>query len=619
MVFEYSDSQKRAIRHRDGPLLVLAGPGSGKTAVMAERVRCLITHYHISPRQILAISFTKASAMSLRERISRLTNGRYPQITVCTFHSLFYQILQYTYGSRLPRIAGGRQLQNIAEKILRTETTAPVSYGAVQDFLNMVSRIKAGSYDERREEQLYGNPLPEVLFSQYAMELLRQNLMDMDDILLKAKTLLGSQRETLAFWQSRFPYILVDEFQDISPLQFEGIRLLAGEKQNLFAVGDDDQAIYRFRGARPELMLAFSKYFPQAGQVLLETNYRCPRQIVKIAGSLIRHNQIRYEKKIRSGSEAEGELSVRGFPSAREEAVYVAEAAMAYIRAGNPPEEFAVLFRNHRQSGILTEQLILNKVPFVMKEKAREICDHWIVEDLLAYVGVAREDGGEKAKAQLIRIANKPGRFLSRGVLEQLPEKADLKCLEKAVSAYPQCLWRIQEWMGQNALLRVLPPYGAVRYIRTVMGYDRYLEEYAQKNRLELSALTEIETEFEELVRSMDSWECFCDFQKEKKRQESRQENTKPGIRLSTIHGAKGLEFDTVCIIGVNEGITPYAKAGVVEDLEEERRLFYVAVTRAKKKLQLSFIKNTEKKLQPSGFLIEALQDMPDLSDLLNH
>lgn len=437
----------------------------------------------------------------------------------------------------------------------------------------------------------------------------KKKLMDMDDILLKTKELLRTDRHVCEIWQRQFPYIMIDEFQDISPLQFDCMRLLSGSSMNLFAVGDDDQAIYRFRGARPELMLGFDSYFPGAGRILLETNYRCPKTVTDAAGRVIANNRQRFEKQIVAANRGGEKIVQKAFSSVQEEARYVAKWAERYIKCGAAPDQLAVLFRNHRQAASLMGQLTLHKIPYVMKEQMGDIFEHWLVRDLVSYIHIAE---GRFTYGEFLSVMNRPNRFLSRervaAAAKNGKTRFSLDTLSRRLAHWPGDSGAIALWQEQNRLLKELPPYGAVQYIRRVMDYDGFVAEYAQRTGTELQEYTDILDDFASAVGSFSDWEQYRQFLADRKRLEKKKtaKDAPDAIRLSTMHGAKGLEFDDVLILDVNEGITPYGRMGVIEDLEEERRLFYVAMTRAKKRLQLLFVKNEEQKLQPSRFLGEA-------------
>ncbi len=608
MRFIPSDSQRRAICHKDGPLLVLAGPGSGKTAVIIQRLRHLIQIYHIPPEQILAITFTKAAADQLRHRFSLLTDRQYPQVTIRTFHSLFYLILKHTYGESVPRIADGRARMELARKVLAGDDQIP-SQITVSSFLSTVSRIKTDLFKGESScmtDAAIKSWMP-VLFGRYEALLAENRLMDMDDILVNTRRLLRTCPHILSFWQRQFPYILVDEFQDISGLQFDSLYLLSGSAQNLFAVGDDDQSIYRFRGARPDLMLDFFRYFPKGDKMLLETNYRCPKKITRAAGRLIACNQKRYEKKIVSFQKEEGCLTVKEFASPRREAEYVVSEMTLHLERGGCLSDCALLFRNRRQAFLPAQLLLQHNIPFVMKEGLTGLSDHWIIGDLLAYVRIARN---QESLREIMRIMNRPNRYLSREKICQLGDGCSLQAVKEAFYHDRKIVCAVDKWQRQNRILEVLPPYEALQYIRKEMGYESFLLEYGKMQRTDPAEYLEILEEFSLTVTGLSGWEEYDRLQCRGK-SGSTQKN-QDALCLSTIHGAKGLEFDKVYILDVNQGITPYQKDGVTEDPEEERRLFYVAMTRAKKELQLLYVKN--KTLQPSQYLSEALENKRSVS-----
>ena len=317
----FNTSQHEAIRHKDGPMLVLAGPGSGKTLVITERTRCLIEDYHIAPSNILVITFTRAAAMEMKERFSRLTGGKGYPVTFGTFHAVFFSMLKHAYHYTAENIVREEQrVQCMREIIAKHRLEYEDEMEFVQTLLGEIGLVKnagiaiANYYSKNCAEEMFRR-----IYSEYHEYLYNHRLIDFEDMLLYTWELLSERADILRAWQQKYRYILIDEFQDINKLQFDIVKLLAGEAQNLFVVGDDDQSIYRFRGARPEIMLRFGKDFPRAATVLLDTNYRSQENIVAQSLNLISHNKERYQKRIKAAQPAGTKVEYVVFESQRQE------------------------------------------------------------------------------------------------------------------------------------------------------------------------------------------------------------------------------------------------------------------------------------------------------------
>lgn len=576
MTFLPSSSQQQAISHKDGPMLVLAGPGSGKTAVITARTSHLIHHWHIPPDKILIITFTRAAAKELYDRLCKNQDPAFAQVHVCTFHSFFYKILQHTYQKAFPGILSSQEQIAIMQSILRQNQIFPSNALAAKEYLSIVSRRKTQSYSDpsfsktypiiphgiesvKENERLLGK-----IQAQYEERLAHRNQIDMDDLQCKAYELLQKNPSICEFWNQQYSYVMIDEYQDISQIQFACIHQIFGRKQNLFAVGDDDQSIYGFRGADPQIMLDFFHFYPNGKQVLLDTNYRCAKSIVQCADNLIKHNQLRFDKKILSFHEQWNHpIQVIGFSDRKEELEYLLQKAK-----DNP--NLAVLYRNNRQVFGLTEMLWANGIPYFAKEGVQCISDHWIVKELLA------------VREGFLRLETET-KFWMRSKEEE------------------------SRWKMHRDCMLSLPPFGCVMYIRKAMGFEEDLKKMLEEKNLSVSEGMELLDQFTWCIEELNTWEEYKEYVKAQKRQKQQNQVTKEGIYLSTMHGAKGLEFEEVCVLDVNENTIPYKKAGTIANLEEERRLFYVAITRAKKKLQLLYVKDSQNKLQPSRFLYEAL------------
>ena len=432
--------------------------------------------------------------------------------------------------------------------------------------------------------------------------------IDFDDMLVVCYDLFTSRPDILALWQKKFKYILIDEFQDINRVQYDVIRMLALPENNLYVVGDDDQAIYGFRGADSELMFKFREDYPEAAQILLGTNYRSSGNIVKNSLKVISNNSRRFPKNLTASRDSGKCVHIQELKDPAEEAGYVADGIERSIREGKPAEETAVLFRIHTDARPLAEELIRRQIPFQIKEHLPNIYDHFIARDIQAYFRLAL---GERKRSDFLRIMNRPKRYIGRDSLSV----AEIS-FEEIRRFYCDKEWmldRIDQFEWDVKMLGRMAPYAAIQYIRKRIGYDDFLKDYAYTNRIERSDLNEILAELEESAKqyaSIEEWFVHIGEYTEVLRMKERQKNmNQEGVRLMTLHAAKGLEFDTVFLIETNEGRIPYKKAKTDRETEEERRLFYVGMTRAREQLTICYVKTKNgKESDPSRFVDELLE-----------
>lgn len=593
----FNISQHEAILHKDGPMLVLAGPGSGKTLVITERTKCLIQEYGIAPSNILVITFTKAAASEMKERFLRLMHDKHTSVTFGTFHAVFFTILKHAYHYNAQNIVREEQkIQCMREIIARHRLEYEDEMDFIQTLLGEIGLVKnsgiaiANYYSKNCAEQTFRR-----IYSEYHEYLLAHRLIDFEDMLIYTWELLRERRDILAAWQNKYQYILIDEFQDINKLQFDIVKLLAGTRQNLFVVGDDDQSIYRFRGAKPEIMLRFGKDFPQAKTVLLDINYRSQARIVAQAQNLISHNRERYKKRIRAHKEAETEIEYGLFESQRQENLRIIRDIAYAVERGESYEDFAVLFRTNTQPRLLMEQLMEYNIPFRTKERVPNLYEHWIARDMFAYIRIAL---GSRERRDFLQIMNRPKRYIGRDSLDEAYVAFDV--WEWFYEEQPWVAERIRKLERDIGRLGHMNPYAAINYIRKGIGYDAFLEEYADYRRMRVDDLYEVLEELQESTKGyeeFDGWFSHIEaYTKELERQYREQGEQKESVTLATLHSAKGLEYESVYLIDVNEGIMPYKKAVLDADVEEERRMFYVGMTRAKKNLHLFSVKQLNQK-----------------------
>lgn len=604
----FNKAQLGAIEHKDGAMLVLAGPGSGKTAVITHRTKNLITKHHVKPSEILVITFTKAAANEMKERFNSLMKDERVNVSFGTFHAVFFTILKYAYRFTSANIADESVRYGFIREILsyyRLEYKDENEF--IGNLLAEISLIKNSRIDiENFYSGVCGEEIFRDIYKKYETRLKANRLIDFDDMLSYTYELFKERSDILALWQNKYKYILIDEFQDINRLQYEIIKMLAAPQNNLFIVGDDDQSIYRFRGSKPEIMLGFEKDYPDAKRILLDTNYRCGRYIVETSLNLISHNKERFDKKIIAASKSKVPVTFADFENRRDENIFLIRDLDKKIRAGAVFSDFAVLFRTNTQPRQLIEQLMSYNIPFKTKDNIPNIYEHWIARDLFTYQRIA---GGSRDRADFLQIMNRPKRYLSRDSLCDATVAFDewIKLFDEK----PWIAERIEKLEYDMKLISRMNPYASINYIRRGIGYDDFLSEYAEYRSINKEDLFDILDEIQSGAKGFATYEEWYEHIKEYTKQMKlmalSKDSNPNAVTLATLHSSKGLEFENVYIIDANEGIMPYKKAVLEKDIEEERRLFYVGMTRAKTSLSVYSVKSVnDKSAQTSRFVRES-------------
>lgn len=534
-------AQKRAIIHFKGPALVVAGPGSGKTFVITQRIRYLISHHGVSPEKIMVITFTRAAAEEMKQRASALLLREAEKITFGTFHSIFFHMLKVS----LPD----------GEKCVRT----------------------------------------------------KEGKIDYDAIIVECCRMLKENEEIRRYWQEQFHYLLIDEYQDVNSIQAETVKLLLNQERNLFVVGDDDQAIYGFRGADPSVMLRFPEEYQGTEKIILDTNYRSDAFIVEAAGRVIGENKMRFQKRITASKAAEQPVDITSFAEEGEEYQCLADWCRKH------PEEMehaAVIVRTNREIRRISRILLKEHIPFFTKERVRGLYDGFPGKDIFAYLQIA---SGREERGVFYQIMNKPARCLIRdSIMEESDVFSSMQSFYRKDKQMSDTVKKFEKEMG---FLKNLRPYAAFRYILNGIGYLEYAKNYAKEHQIDWEEIEEELTQIAMAAKqyvSVKEWveDAENDTGGEKMPAEKCQKMDK-GICLCTMHASKGLEYDTVFLTDVNEGVIPYRKAKQLSRIEEERRMFYVALTRAKKQLHIWYVKNLRgKEVYPSEFLEPLLKTM---------
>ena len=609
---DFNLEHRKAIKHHKGAMLVLAGPGSGKTTIIIYRIKYLIEQHNVSPEKILVVTYTKAAATEMQQRFLKLNVAEGDKVTFGTFHNIFFRILRRAYHYQLEQVMSEEEKWNFFKKLIiesEIETNDIEEY--VRDLLGEMSLMKNELIPLKQYHPInFETELFQFFVRKYERYKASKNKIDFDDMLTQCYEYLTLEEQGRKYWQQRFEYILLDEYQDINQAQNICISMLAEPQNNIFAVGDDDQSIYCFRGARPEFLLQFPQKYTNSEKVILSVNYRSTERIIKLSEKIICNNKKRFAKNMH-GERGQGEKIIFFTEKdAYEEAERIAYLLMKLRKKGIHYSEMAVIYRTNMQGGIFAGALTQKGIPFVLKDKGSNLYSHWITKDFTSYLLLAEDIHNN---ADFRRIVNKPKRYISRELLEQ-SERSDFPLL-KALYASPYLrkyqAQHLQDLESHLIQIKKRKPLEALKYIRNIVGYDDYLKQYANFRKASLEGYLEIAEEITQFANVAEDTESFLKKLREMEN-EMAQKNKKvhtqqvQGVTLSTMHSAKGLEFEVVFVPSIVEEVIPHKKSETLDQIEEERRLFYVAVTRAKSILYLSEVsKRHDKKTKRSCFLKE--------------
>lgn len=626
-------AQQKAVTHGEGPLLVLAGPGSGKTFTLTQRILYLIRVLSVSPDEILVVTFTKEAAVSMQNRFLETADCTYP-VNFGTFHSIFYSILREVSSVNTATIWQEKQKKQVLTKILNNFHKQINQYEQIAEkvtfYLHAISFYKnTGLLESAR------NKLPEELrdnfnqvLEQYEARRKECSAVDFDDMVYECANILESDKTAGLYWKKRFKHILVDEFQDINPMQYRVLKLLSEEPHNIFAVGDDDQSIYGFRGANPACMRQFYEEY-HSERLLLDTNYRSVPEIVSSSLKVIESNKNRFAKKLKAytdhsdtgilSDKEKRTVQICKFESNDDQYEYI----MKQLSTIEPNETIAVLFRTNLHMQSFAARLRKKEIIFEMKEKNVNIYDHFIIKDICAYLRIA---AGEQDRSLYLQILNKPNRFISREALYWNASEGSVRNgvsdIFENMKAYYQrneavrpsqgsFIKRIENLERQLGHMSSMPLFLRVQYILKVIGYESYLRSKCE-NLLDVDSHWEEWCSILELikveVKEYDTVKQWISYHNKSLRKlscvETFPSKGKINIQLMTVHASKGLEFDRVIIPDCNEKVFPKGTMPDRECCEEECRIFYVAMTRAKKYLELLYLTGTKERPRlPSRFL----------------
>ena len=580
----FNKSQIQAISHMDGPAMVLAGPGSGKTTVITHRIKNLIEKAEVRPENILVVTFTKAAAISMQKKFSTLMNGGKGQlVTFGTFHSVFYKILRKSRRYEATEILSERQKTDYIREIIGRYGISSNDISELsQNIINDIGNIKGNMLNAQEYEPSCCKKEDFIkVYNAYNLELKKDGKMDFDDILRECYLLLCENHTILEQWRELYKYILIDEFQDINRIQMNIIELLASPLNNIFVVGDDDQSIYGFRGARPEIMIEFKDYYPEAELIVLNVNYRSTQSIINVAGRVIENNKTRLDKCAHANNNKDFQPDIRKFRNQVEELKFVVSKIKEYENQGISLSEMAILVRNNSQIQEISSFLKNRKIETESGKHRSNIYNGMVAKDILSYVRGALKFDGTYFNEDLIYVLNKPQRYISRQVV--LSVNMNISAVRRIYSKN-----NIDSFLFHIEMIRKLPPQAALSYIRKGAGYEEHLRLYAIENNIPMSGLLK---QLEQLVQecskfnTLEQWINSIDSAQNSEGQNFGKKSSGEGgtnnrINIMTMHGSKGLEFKAVFIVDANQGIIPTSKALRERDFEEERRLFYVAITR---------------------------------------
>ena len=597
-----SKIQLDAVRVTEGPALVIAGPGSGKTTVLTNRIKFLIEEHHVAPEEILVITFSKAAALEMRTRFYSICEDSFYPVTFGTFHSVFFQIIhtQYHYNtSHILTLQKKRELMRLA--LRRSHIIDFPENELVDTLLKEVAYYK--NTNERcdfKSDTNINRDMWLMAYRQYRDLQIAENKIDFEDMLLIVRNLFRKNLEVLTHYRSMYKYILIDEYQDINDIQYDCVRMLAGERANLWVCGDDDQSIYGFRGANPKIMLGFTDDYPNATVVKLTDNYRSSKRIVEAAGRVIAENQNRFNKDIR-GMGAEG-IPVELIHTKDEEEED--SRILGMIKNSDKPyTDYAILLRTNILATRFAELLRRNDIPYSIKDSVVNPFVNPYFYDCLSYLRLRESIVSQSAFSirDLLRILNKPSRYLRSDLINTGAHSLD-EVIEKLRGnlMYSQPLKVLR---SQLMSMERMDMYESINFIRKGIGYDNYMK-LKLMNKDRFFEYMENMNWIQDMAKSCDDLKELVHLSEHYEEILGDDNDSTEGVHLMTYHGSKGLEFDTVILPRINEGVVPGNRSRDAESIEEERRMFYVAMTRAKNRLVISFKTGTRLKPElPSRFI----------------
>lgn len=595
--------QKNAVYSEGRNVLIVAPPGSGKTTVMLNRVLHLVSERKVNSGNIIVLTFTKSAAQNMKKRYIEMSkNGSVPFFG--TFHGLFYKVLsRYKDNLKIMNTSDGYE---IVRNIL-TKRLSEVSDEKVKEIVNGISRFKCSCTDMDSFNISIDKEIFRECFNAYEEYRGNNNLYDFDDLQIEFKRMLCEDENFRQGYSRLFKYILVDEFQDCDDMQIDILKLLNGNENYLYAVGDEDQCIYSFRGSKPECMVHFGDLFKNSEKIFLYYNYRSPKNIVEYSKKIISNNKIRNDKKIDSFSKDEGELFYYTPYNDKEQSSNIIDKIKRFNKAGIKYNENIIMYRTNVEARSVIDGLINEKIPFAFLDKEYNFFEHFICKDLISYLRLSIDPYDV---CSFVRIINKPYRYISKLAISDVEScniknnVFDILSSSKSLKDFQRnkmvALKKDISYLNKTSLR------SAIDTILNTLGYSENLTEYALKFKLNVDEIFQIVDEFKASAEPFKTITTFLAHVEEttERLRDIKHDNTRDNVLLSTIHGAKGREFNNVYIINIDEDYLPHMNS---DNIEEERRLFYVAATRAKKNLYLYSPKTIAGKFKnPSLFMLES-------------
>ena len=599
-----STEQRGAVFSSSRNLLVTAGPGSGKTVVIVNRIVHLINEQKINPKNIIVITFTRAAASNMKNRYIAI-NGKERVPFFGTFHGLFYKILKNYYGQI--NIIDTLDVYKLIKNVLMSYLDE-VGDEKVKEVINNISVFKTSGEKIENFSPSVDKGIFLAAYNVYEQYRKEKNLYDFDDLQIGCRDLFIKNYTILKGYRSLFKHILVDEFQDCDSMQVAILKLL-NEENSIFAVGDEDQCIYGFRGSNPECMVKFSDHFEGGAKLPLSTNYRCPKNIVEISMNIIKNNSMRNEKDIIAFKEQDGIIAVLNNINENSQAEEISCIIQKYNENNDKNyRDNAILYRTNVESRSLIDVFIKKRIPFKLLDKEYDFFQHFICKDLIAYLKLSID---ESDKSCFLRIINKPFRYLSKLNLDKLKRNLVREdCFEmlKEIEGIPVFQMKMLDKLKKDIhFLNKISLESAIDNIVSNIGYHDYIKEYCSKFKIDLGEMEDVIDEFRQSAEGYNSIITFLAHVDQVKEEISKHKKNidEDAVILSTIHGVKGMEFKNVYLINCNEENIPHVNS-IDNNLEEERRLFYVGVTRAIDNIWLCICKNVKGKAkQTSRFIKE--------------
>lgn len=555
----------------------LNNDSSGKNTIIINRIIHTINDLSINPNNMVVITFTKAAAVNMKKRYINMTGSKRTPF-FGTFHGLFYKILIRHMG-RINIIDSSKAYRIINEVLISFLDS--VGEEKVKEVINNISLFK----NSKQELEYFKPSIDKDIFikcfrvyEEYKEE---NQLMDFDDIQLNAQKLFLENPQLLEAYRKLFKYLLVDEFQDCDGLQIELLQML-GENSSIFAVGDEDQCIYGFRGSRPDCMVNFDEYFKNGKKIFLQTNYRSNENIVDISKKIIVGNKNRNSKIIEANKKTKGIINFLNLSDEREEALNICKTIEnLYEDSSYNLEDFAVLYRTNLENRSIVDLMLKKEIPFKILDKQYNFFEHFVCKDLIAYLKLSLDITGKESFG---RVINKPFRYISKVHIEKVKKNINKESCFKILTEIEDLpIFQIKNLERlENDILKLnkMSLRDALNFITKDLGYYDYINEYSERLKMDSRELKDVIEEFKASASdyvSIIPFLAHIEDVEEKLKNKSKEDS---GVILSTIHGVKGMEFKNVFIINCNEGVLPHINS-IPKNVEEERRLFYVGVTRA--------------------------------------